>query len=81
MARGGGVVSGHTPGCVGKVIPRAGGTYSVFESTRKRWGYEVRWMGGRLYCRCDTEIDARHIADALNAQAVVNDAEIANRHP
>lgn len=41
--------------------------YSVHHAARIRWSWEVRWMGGRIYARCDEESDALKIANALNA--------------
>jgi hypothetical protein len=40
--------------------------YSVHHAARIRWAWEVRWMGGRIYARCDEESDALKIANALN---------------
>ena len=42
--------------------------YEVHEAERKSYPYEVRWNGGRGYCRCSSYHDANKIALALNLQ-------------
>lgn len=47
----------------------AGTRYDVHSAFRQRWAWEVRWFGGRIYARCDSESDAQKIVNALNAAA------------
>lgn len=43
-------------------------SYEVHEAERRAYRYEVRWMDGRSYCRCQSYRDAAKIALALNMQ-------------
>jgi len=43
--------------------------YGVYEAARVSWTWEVRYMAGRVYCRCHSEQDAQRIAAALNVAA------------
>jgi hypothetical protein len=40
--------------------------FEVHETPRRAWSYEVRWDGGRIYCRCNLYHDAVKIATSLN---------------
>lgn len=40
--------------------------FEVHESARKNQPYEVRWNGGKTYCRCDSYRDAAKVALAMN---------------
>ena len=40
--------------------------FEVVETNRKRYRFEVRWNGGKSYCRCIIKQNAEKIAHALN---------------
>ena len=40
--------------------------FGVHETSRRNYAFEVRFNGGREYCRCKSYRDAAKIAESLN---------------
>lgn len=46
--------------------------YSVERDKRQRWGWNVILNGGKTVARCNSEMEARQVADALRLYASSN---------
>lgn len=47
--------------------------YTVEKSKNQRWTYYVRWNGGKPIARCETEVEANRVANALNKDFALPD--------